>query len=152
MALTDSFLMKVQHNLAFVIEDHKDIAEQYELTLNSVGFEVEVYYNGEDGLERLKQEPAPQLVLLDMHFDALAGSNPLTGNELAWEMWFELDQTYIIIITNYQEFVTMYQGREEVDEVYLKSNVTLQFLAESTKKYLNKKSKRKISGEIKLRR
>ena len=80
--------MKVQHNLAFVIEDHKDIAEQYELTLKSVGFEVEVYYNGEDGLERLKREPAPQLVLLDMHFDAPAGSNPLTGNELAWEMWF----------------------------------------------------------------
>jgi len=87
-----------------------------------------------------------------MHFDAPAGSNPLTGNELAWEMWFELDQTYIMIITNYQEFVTMYEGREEVDEVYLKSNVTLQFLAETTKKYLNKKSKRKISNEIKLRR
>ena len=144
--------MKVQHNLAFVIEDHKDIAEQYELTLKSVGFEVEVYYNGEDGLERLKRGPAPQLVLLDMHFDAPAGSTSLTGNELAWEMWFELDQTYIIIITNYQEFVTMYEGRAEVDEVYLKSNVTLQFLAETTKKYLNKKSKRKISNEIKLRR
>ena len=144
--------MKVQPDLAFVIEDHKDIAEQYELTLKSVGFEVEVYYNGEDGLERLKREPAPQLVLLDMHFDAPPDSNPLTGNELAWQMWFELDQTYIIIITNYQEFVTMYEGREEVDEVYLKSNVTLQFLAETTKKYLNKKSKRKISDKIKLRR
>ena len=144
--------MNVQHNLAFVIEDHKDIAEQYELTLKSVGFEVEVYYNGEDGLERLKRGPAPQLVLLDMHFDASAGSTSLTGNELAWEMWFELDQTYIMIITNYQEFVTMYEGREEVDEVYLKSNVTLQFLAETTKKYLNKKGKRKISDKIKLRR
>jgi len=144
--------MKVQHNLAFVIEDHKDIAEQYEHTLKSVGFEVEVYYNGEDGLERLKREPSPQLVLLDMHFDAPAGSNPLTGNELAWEMWFELDQTHIIIITNYQEFVNMYEGREEVDEVYLKSNVTLQFLAETTKKYLNKTSKRRISNEIKMRR
>jgi hypothetical protein len=87
-----------------------------------------------------------------MHFDAPAGSNPLTGNELAWEMWFESDQTHIIIITNYQEFVTMYEGREEVDEVYLKSNVTLQFLAETTKKYLDKKSKRIISDEIKLRR
>ncbi len=143
--------MNVQHNLAFVIEDHKDIAEQYELTLKSVGFEVEVYYNGEDGLERLKREPAPQLVLLDMHFDAPAGSNPLTGNELAWEMWFESDQTHIII-TNYQEFVNIYEGREEVDEVYLKSNVTLQFLAETTKKYLNKTSKRKISNKIKSRR
>ena len=87
-----------------------------------------------------------------MHFDAPAGSNPLTGNELAWEMWFEFDQTYIIIITNYQEFVNIYEGREEVDEVYLKSNVTLQFLAETTRKYLNKKSKRKISDKIKLRR
>jgi CheY-like chemotaxis protein len=144
--------MKKQRNLAFVIEDHKDIAAQYEHTLKSVGFEVEVYYNGEDGLARLKREPAPQLVLLDMHFDAPAGSNPLTGNELAWEMWFELDQTYIIIITNYQEFVDMHVGREEVDEVYLKSNVTLQFLAETSKKYLNKKSKRKISDGIRLRR
>lgn len=144
--------MNVQHNLAFVIEDHKDIAEQYKLTLQNVGFEVEVYYNGEDGLARLKQEPAPQLVLLDMHFDAPAGSNPLTGNELAWEMWFELDQTHIIIITNYQEFVSMYEGREEVNEVYLKSNVTLQFLAETTKKYLNKKGKPKISDGIRLRR
>jgi DNA-binding NtrC family response regulator len=143
--------MKVQHNLAFVIEDHKDIAEQYELTLKSVGFEVEVYYTGEDGLERLKREPAPHLVLLDMHFDAPAGSNPLTGNELAWEMWFELSQTHIIIITNYQEFVNIYEDREEVDEVYLKSNVTLQFLAETTKKYLNKKSKRKLGGQIKSR-
>ena len=144
--------MKIQHNLAFVIEDHKDIAEQYALTLKSVGFEVEVYYNGEDGLERLKREPAPQLVLLDMHFDAPPGSNPLTGNELAWEMWFELDQTYLIIITNYLDFVKMYQDREEVDEVYLKSNVALRFLAETTKKYLNKKSKRKISDKLKSRR
>ena len=87
-----------------------------------------------------------------MHFDAPPGSNPLTGNELAWQMWFELDQSHIIIITNYLDFVKMYQDRDEVDEVYLKSNVTLQFLAETTKKYLNKKSKRKISDKIKLRR
>jgi hypothetical protein len=100
----------------------------------------------------MKKNPAPQLVLLDMHFDALAGFNPLTGNELAWQMGFEMDQTYIIIITNYQEFVNMYEGREEVDEVYLKANVTLQFLAETAKKYLNNKSKRKISDEIELRR
>ena len=79
-------------------------------------------------------------------------SNPLTGNELAWPMWFELEQTYIIIITNYQEFVNMYQDREEVDEVYLKSNVTLQFLAETTKKYLNKTDKRKLGDQIKSRR
>jgi hypothetical protein len=46
----------------------------------------------------------------------------------------------------------MYEGREEVDEVYLKANVTLQFLAETAKKYLNNKSKRKISDEIELRR
>jgi len=37
-------------------------------------------------------------------------------------MWFELDQTHMIIITNYQEFVDMYGGRDGVDEVYLKSS------------------------------
>ena len=138
--------MKIQHNLAFVIEDHKDIAEQYALTLKSVGFEVEVYYNGEDGLERLKREPAPQLVLLDMHFDAPPGSNPLTGNELAWEMWFELDQTHIIIITADADMASIYRTKQEVDEVFVKP-VPLDVIRDVSKRYLDA-GKRDLSSEL----
>jgi CheY-like chemotaxis protein len=150
--------MKVKTDLAFVIEDHKDLANLYTQTLESVGYQVETFYHGKDALARLQNEPAPQLVLLDMHYDngsssapIPSGSGNLTGNEVAWHLWLELDQTYIIIITGYDDYREIYGPMEEIDKVYVKP-VPLDILADEAKKYLNLSVKRKLSTDIKPRR
>jgi CheY-like chemotaxis protein len=150
--------MKVKTDLALVIEDHKDLANLYAQTLESVGYQVEIFYHGREALARLQKEPAPQLVLLDMHYDNGAsatpipsGSTQLTGNEVAWHLWLELDQTYIIIITGYDNYKEIYGPMPEIDRVYVKP-VPLDILADEAKKYLNVSGKRKLSTDIKPRR
>ena len=150
--------MKVKTDLAFVVEDHKDLANLYAQTLESVGYQVEIFHHGKDALARLQNEPAPQLVLLDMHYDNGAstapipsGSTQLTGNEVAWHLWFELDQTYIIIITGYDNYKEIYGPMQEIDKVYVKP-VPLYILADEVKKYLNVSGKRKLSTDIRPRR
>jgi CheY-like chemotaxis protein len=150
--------MNVKTDLAFVVEDHKDLANLYAHTLESVGYQVEIFHHGKDALERLQIEPAPQLVLLDMHYDNGAGTAPipsgstqLTGNEVAWHLWFELDQTYIIIITGYDNYKEIYGPMQEIDKVYVKP-VPLDILADEVKKYLNVPGQRKLSTDINPRR
>lgn len=150
--------MNVKTDLAFVVEDHKDLANLYAQTLESVGYQVEIFQHGKDALARLQNEPVPQLVLLDMHYDNGAstapipsGSTQLTGNEVAWHLWFELDQTYIIIITGYDNYKEIYGPMQEIDKVYVKP-VPLDILADEVKKYLHLSGKRRLSTDIKPRR
>jgi response regulator of citrate/malate metabolism len=82
-------------------------------------------------------------VFLDMHLPSL------TGNEIAWEMWFELEQTYIVIITADADMASIYRTKEEVDDVFVKP-VPLDVLSEISKKYLNSDN-RKLGSEIRLR-
>src|SRR4030067_305718 len=84
---------ELQKNLAFIIEDDRDIANMYAQVVREAGYEVEVFYDGKVAYERLQRDPTPKLVFLDMHLPSL------TGNEIAWEMWFELEEIYIVIIT-----------------------------------------------------
>jgi DNA-binding NtrC family response regulator len=132
-----------QKNLAFIIEDDRDIADMYAQVVREAGFQVEVFYDGKAAYERLQRAPAPKLVFLDMHLPSL------TGNEIAWEMWFELEQTYIVIITADADMASIYRTKEEVDEVFVKP-VPLDVLSEISKKYLNSDD-RKLSSEIRRR-
>jgi two-component system, OmpR family, response regulator BaeR len=133
----------LQGDLAFIVEDDRDIADMYAQVVRAAGFQVEVFYDGKAAYERLQKDPAPKLVFLDMHLPSL------TGNEIAWEMWFELEQTYIVIVTADADMASIYRIKEEVDEVFVKP-VPLDVLSEISKKYLYS-DERKLGTELRRR-
>ena len=134
---------ELHSNLAFVVEDDHDIADLYAQVVREAGYKVEVFYDGKAAYERLQKDPAPKLVLLDMHLPSM------TGNEIAWEMWFELDQTSIIIITADADMASIYRTKDEVDEVFVKP-VPLDVLRDISRKYLDSDN-RKLSSQLKRR-
>ncbi len=134
---------ELQNNLAFVIEDDRDIADLYAQVVREAGYEVQVFYDGKAAYERLQKDPEPKLVLLDMHLPSM------TGNEIAWEMWFELEQTSIIIITADADMASIYRTKEEVDEVFVKP-IPLDVLRDISRKYL-KSNDRKLNTKLKRR-
>jgi DNA-binding response OmpR family regulator len=134
---------ELTNNLAFIIEDDRDIANMYAQVVREAGYLVEVFYDGKAAYDRLQKEPAPKLVLLDMHLPSV------TGNEIAWEMWFELEQTHIIIITADADMANIYRNKDEVDEVLVKP-VPLDVLKDITTQYLDS-NQRKLNSELKRR-
>ncbi len=65
--------------LALVIEDDEDLAQIFAEALRGVGFDVEALADGQVAQERLKKEPAPYLILLDMHIPHISGGELLTN-------------------------------------------------------------------------
>ena len=133
----------LQNDLAFIVEDDRDIADMYARVVRETGFQVEIYYDGKAAYERLKNDPTPKVVFLDMHLPST------TGNEIAWEMWFELGQTYIVIITADADMANIYRTKEEVDEVFVKP-IPLDVLSAVAKRYLSA-DQRELSSQLKRR-
>ncbi len=65
--------------LALIIEDDEDLANIFAEALRSVGFEVEAMADGQIAQERLRKEPVPYLILLDMHIPHISGADLLTN-------------------------------------------------------------------------
>ena len=122
--------MTVKPNLAFVIEDDATFADICERALKSAGFEVESFFDGKTAYDRLAVEPAPRLVLLDMHLPEVS------GNEITWELWFNLQDSSIIIITADTEMAAIYQNKEGVDNVLIKP-ISLNVLRDLARSYLS---------------
>ena len=133
----------LQNDLAFIVEDDRDIADMYARVVREAGFQVEVYYDGKAAHERLQNDPTPKVVFLDMHLPST------TGNEIAWEMWFELEQTYIVIVTADADMANIYRTKEEVDEVFVKP-IPLDVLSAVAKRYLSA-DQRELSSQLKRR-
>ena len=133
----------LQNDLAFIVEDDRDIADMYARVVREAGFQVEVYYDGQAAYERLQKDPTPKVVFLDMHLPST------TGNEIAWEMWFELEHTYIVIITADADMAHIYRNKQEVDEVFVKP-IPLDVLGDISTKYLKAES-RKLGSELRTR-
>jgi DNA-binding response OmpR family regulator len=123
--------MTAKPNLAFVIEDDATFAETCERALKSAGFEVETFSDGRTAYDRLGVEPAPRLVLLDMHLPEVS------GNEITWELWFSLQDSSIIIITADTEMAGIYQNKEGVDNVLIKP-IPLDVLRDLARPYLTR--------------
>ena len=65
--------------LALIIEDDEDLADiEFVEALHGVGYEVELIADGKIAQERLKNGPAPFLILLDMHLPHVSGGDLLT--------------------------------------------------------------------------
>jgi two-component system cell cycle response regulator DivK len=63
--------------LALIIEDDEDLANIFATALRGVGFEVEHVADGKVAHERLKTDPVPFLILLDMHLPHVSGGDLL---------------------------------------------------------------------------
>lgn len=61
------------HFRILVVEDHNDSREMLEEFLTEEGFSVETAVNGLQALERLRREPRPDLVLLDLMMPVMTG-------------------------------------------------------------------------------
>lgn len=115
--------MELQGNLAFVIEDDEDLCKHFKTALEAAGYVVETFTDGDKAFERVERDPAPRLVVLDIHLPNT------TGNEIAWEMWYELDQTYIIVVTADPEMAQIHQGRTRTDYSFTKP-LSLEYLTQ----------------------
>jgi CheY-like chemotaxis protein len=67
------------NELALIIEDDEDLAQIFAEALRGVGFKVESAADGQIAQERLKNGPAPYLILLDMHVPHISGGDLLTN-------------------------------------------------------------------------
>ncbi|MBU1879130.1 MAG: response regulator [Chloroflexi bacterium] len=63
----------VDDRLALVIEDQQDLAFMFSQALQAAGFQTELIMDGQVALNRLAQEPAPILVVLDLHLPGISG-------------------------------------------------------------------------------
>lgn len=122
--------MKIRHNLAFVMEADARLAGICKNALNSVGFDVETFVDGKPAYERLSVEPAPRLVLVDLQLPNVS------GHEITWEMWFNLDGSRIIIIAPDQKTAAIYQNKDGVDHVLI-NPVSLDELTRIVRPYTN---------------
>ena len=122
--------MTIKQNLAFVIEADSDLLAICEGALKSVGFEVETFVDGKPAYERLAVEPAPRLVLVDLQLPNVS------GHEIAWEMWFNVDSSRIIIIAPNRKTAAIYQNKDGVDHVLIKP-ISLNELTKIVQPYLN---------------
>lgn len=66
-------------DLALIIEDDEDLASIFVEALRGVGFDVEQVADGRMAQQRLKQDPPPFLILLDMHLPHISGADLLTN-------------------------------------------------------------------------
>lgn len=100
---------------ALIIEDDEDLASIFAEALRGVGFDVELVADGRVALERLKNGPAPFLILLDMHLPHISGADLLTNVIKKDERFAE---TIIIITTADARMGEAYT--EQVDFVMIK--------------------------------
>jgi len=122
--------MTIKPNLAFVIEADADLAEICEGALTSIGFDVETFVDGKRAYERLSVEPSPRLVIVDLQLPNVS------GHEITWEMWFNLEDTRIIIIASDKKSAAIYKDKDGVDRVLIKP-FSLEEIARTVKPYLN---------------
>jgi len=83
------------NTLALIIEDDEDLASIFAEALRGVGFAVEHVADGKAAMARLKNQPVPYLVLLDLHLPHISGADLLA--EIKNDERF--NETKIIITT-----------------------------------------------------
>jgi CheY-like chemotaxis protein len=106
---------KRMNQLGLIIEDDEDLASIFAEALRGVGFDVELVADGETAQERLKNDPVPFLILLDMHLPHISGADLLT-NVIKKEERFA--KTIVIITTADARMGEAYT--EQVDFVMIK--------------------------------
>lgn len=102
------------NELALIIEDDEDLADIFAEALRGVGFDVEHVADGKIAQERIRNESAPYLILLDMHLPHISGADLLA--EMKGDERFA--KSIIIITTADARMGEAY--REQADFVLIK--------------------------------
>ena len=101
--------------VALVAEDHTDSADIFRATLESVGFAVEVVYNGTQALAFLQQS-CPALVVLDLFLPGVKGRDVLA--QIRSDP--RLEDTKVIVASAVEPEVAAVRQGGLADEVLLK--------------------------------
>lgn len=107
-----------------IIEDNETLNEAYKLILEKDGHEVTTAFNGEEGLEKLK-DVSPDLILLDMLMPKMDGLEFLRHFSTN-----KYPKTQIIILSNLNEDEQVEEARKLGAHRYiLKANTSPKELA-----------------------
>ncbi len=58
-----------------IVEDDRDLANLFKIVMEMCGFDVEMIYDGRQGLEVLQNRILPDVVMLDMHLPGVSGED-----------------------------------------------------------------------------
>ena len=111
-----------------VIEDEKQYREMLAVMLQEAGFVVETAPNGKQGIEKVQAHDDIALILLDLLMPDVDGIT----------FYYQLVKMLkkhipVIVLTNVSD-ATGYE--KDIKEVLIKSNVSLQQVLETVKKYV----------------
>lgn len=103
----------MEHPLAFIIEDDKNLANAFAKAFISAGYHTEVIHNGQEALEKLSQI-IPNIILLDLHLPRVRGTVIL--QEIRADSRF--NDTYVILASADTQAINNY--KQDVDFVFIK--------------------------------
>lgn len=113
-----------------IIEDEKTLARALELKLTRAGFEVEVVFNGEDGMALLEKESF-ELILLDLIMPKMDGFTVLSN------LRGKRIKTPVVVLTNLSQENDIERTKKfGVREFFIKSNTPIAVIAERVIKLL----------------
>lgn len=114
-----------------VIDDDESLNNKITKMLSTLGFSVVSAYNGQEGLELIRQE-RPSLIILDINMpimDGLAMLRLLRKDE-------GIKNTKVIVLTNVASSrIAMYAAELGVVDYLIKANYTYNDIIERVKKY-----------------
>jgi CheY-like chemotaxis protein len=115
-----------------VIEDEKILAQTIQKGFDSLGHEVVVAYNGEDGLNKALTEPNLDLIFLDLMLPIIDGFEILS--KVKSDPQTQLIP--VVITSNIAEEGKIQQSKLlGADDYLIKSNISLENLIELADKY-----------------
>jgi DNA-binding response OmpR family regulator len=82
------------------IEDERQIAEIYAELLRAHGYDVDLQFDGKSGLDQARSEPY-DVILLDLMLPQISGIDVLNALRDKSQSPTFSDNTYIIILTNF---------------------------------------------------
>lgn len=113
-----------------IIEDELIIAEALKEKLTHLGYEVEVVYDGESGLEKIK-EKKPDLLVLDI---LLPGLN---GYEIMERLNKENISLLILVVSNSGQLVEIERAKKlGANDFVVKATFSLQDVEDKVKKLI----------------
>ncbi|HBG81967.1 TPA: response regulator [candidate division CPR2 bacterium] len=115
-----------------VIEDEKILAQTIEKSLQQIGHEIELAFDGEEGLDRANSVKDINLILLDLMLpikDGFTVLDELKQNE-------KTKNIPVIIMSNIAEEAKIKQGEDMGANGYLiKSNLSIEELSEIVNRF-----------------
>ena len=114
-----------------IIEDEKTLARALEIKLSLSGFDVQVVFNGEDGVNILKKESF-DLILLDLIMPKMDGFGVLTILKA------KKIETPVMVLSNLSQESDMKRTKEfGAKEFFIKSNTPIAMIVDRVNKLLN---------------